>query len=283
MNTYKPYFKKVDRSMMDWGLTIPKDYIKDFEMENPVKIGTSKNIELQWDKKKYTAKLSHINRKKAKSVYQIRYDGNKELLKKIRKTFIQSYIILKSQKEIFDVEKKDGVHFRTNLEGGQQEVLELQPLKNDAIKCRVFIKIENEWNALFERLADENVFGWIFDKSKKYLIHRSTNWIKVANFSKHANATNVIYYLAHSRKRLLYIGKAENLGKRVNPGRKHQNMVPDWDLFRYDIVKPDYANILERLEDHTIRTVAALLKNNKKSNSLEISNYKLVNSNWKKL
>ena len=71
------------------------------------------------------------------------------------------------------------------------------------IVYEVFIRIENEWNALFERLAEENVFGWAFDKNKKYLIQRSTNWIKAKDFKKHANANNVIYYLANTKKKLL--------------------------------------------------------------------------------
>jgi len=268
--------------MMDWGLTIPQDFIKDFEAGFSVKLGTSRPIEILWGKTKYNAKLSHVNRKKAKPVFQIRWDNSKELLNRIRKTFIQSYVVLKSQKELFDKSKKEKKHFRTNLTGEQQEVLRIKPLNRKQIRFDVFIRVENEWNDLFERLADENVFGWIFDKSKKYLISKSTNWIKTKDFPKHANAVNVIYYLANTQKKILYIGKAGNLGKRVKPGRKHMNMDKDWDLFKYDIVYPEYANILERIEDHTIRSFASILKNNKKYSSLELSAYKLVNRNWKK-
>lgn len=211
-------------------------------------------------------------------------DNNKEFLKKLRKTFIQSYVNLKSQKELFDITEKKKKHFRTQLEGGEQEVIIFQPINTKEIKCEVFIKIENKWNTLFQRLADENVFGWIFEKSdKKYLIQRSTNWIKVKDFKKHQNAVNVIYYLANSKRKLLYIGKAEILGKRVNPGRKHQNMPGDWDLFKYDIIKPEFSNILQRIEDHTIRAFASVLKNNKDYPSLKIGNFKLINSNLKKL
>ena len=102
---YKSYHKKVDRSMMDWGLTVPQDFIKDFEAGSPVKLGSSRNIEILWDKKTYIAKLSHVNRRSAKSVFQIRWDSNNELLNKVRKTFIQSYVVLKSQKELFDKAK----------------------------------------------------------------------------------------------------------------------------------------------------------------------------------
>jgi len=76
-NMYKSYHKKVDRSMMDWGLTIPQDFIKDFEAGSPVRLGSSRSIEILWDKKKYIARLSHVNRKNAKPVFQIRLrDGN---------------------------------------------------------------------------------------------------------------------------------------------------------------------------------------------------------------
>jgi hypothetical protein len=279
-----PYYKKVDRSMMDWGFTVPQDHISDFLAGVSLRLGKSRSIQIIWDKKEYFAKLSYINRKKASPVYQIRWDNNKELLKKVRKTFIQSYVILKSQKELFDIEKKEKKHFRTQLEGGQQEVIAFQPISSKKIKAEVFIRINNEWNTLFQRLADENVFGWIFDKTnKKYLVQRSTNWIRVADFKKHQNVLNVIYYLVNIKKKLLYIGKAEVLGKRVKPGRRHQNMPRGWNFFKYDIIKPEFANVLERIEDHTIRSFASILKNDKGYPSLNIGNYKLVNSNWKKL
>ena len=269
--------------MMDWGLTVPQDYVQDFESKRKLKPGTYREIEILWDKKSYKAKLWRVKRTMYPSVYQLRWDNNKTLLKKIRKTFIQSYVILKSQKELFDIEKEKGAHFRTQLLGGQQEVLILQPLNATQIQFEVFIRIDNGWNKLFERLAEENVFGWLFEKKKEYLISRSTNWIPVKDFKKHANTVNVIYYLANTKKKLIYIGKAEILGNRVTPGRNHQNMPGDWNKFRYDIVKQKYATILDKIEDHTIRSFASVLKNNKNYPSLEIGSYTLVNSNWKKL
>lgn len=115
---YKSYHKKVDRSMMDWGFTVPKDLIEDFVCGSPVDLGSSRDVQIIWDKKRYPAKLSHINRKDANPVYQVRWDNNKELLNKIRKTFIQSYVVLKSQKELFDKKNKTRKHFRTSLTGG---------------------------------------------------------------------------------------------------------------------------------------------------------------------
>lgn len=266
--------------MMDWGFTLPKSYINDFEAGSPLKEGHSRKIKIIWDNKKYDAKLCHVKRKNFSNVHQIRWDNSSEFLNKLRKTFIQSYIILKSQKELFDIENKEGKHFRTKE---HQEAILFYPINPATIKAEVFIKIENEWNSLFRRLTEENVFGWLFNKDKKYLISRSTNWMKIKEFKKHINATNVIYYLANTKKKLLYIGKANILGKRVKIGREHQNMPSGWDLFKYDIIKPEYSNILERIEDHTIRTIASILSNNKKYPSLNLEGYKIVNSNWKKL
>ena len=278
------YYKKVDRSMMDWGLTIPKKFWSSFQGDKLVKLGESREISIIWGRKKYIARLSHVNRKQHSSVYQLRWDSNRDLKNRIRRTFIQSYVILKSQKELFDIEKKEGKHFRTKMESGKQEVLIIKPKKSNEIEFEVFIKIENEWNTLFERLAKENVFGWIFDKkNKQYLIQRSTNWFKTKDFKHHSNSQNVIYYLLNTTKKELYIGKAENFGKRVKPGRKHQDMNGDWDLFKYDIVRPEFSNILERIEDHTIRSFASVLKNKKGYPSVNLSDYTLVNSNWKKL
>lgn len=278
------YYKKVDRSMMDWGFTIPKDFLDSFVGKEKIKLGSSREVNIYFDRKKYVAQLRLINRKKFTPVYQLRWDSNKELLTKIRKTFIQSYITLKSQKELFDDKKEGNEHFRTKMKSGSQEVLIARPINENKIEFEVFIKIDNDWNVLFERLADENVFGWIFDKKdKEYLIQRSTEWIKVNDFKKHKDSFNVIYYLVNTKKKLLYIGKAENLGKRVKPGHKHQGMDGDWDLFKYDVIRPEFSNILERIEDHTIRSFAAVLKNKKGYSSINVSDYTLVNSSWKKL
>lgn len=278
---YQAIYKKVDRSTLAWGITIPKHLYKDFQAGKPLKLGTSRHINILWDRKRYSAKLNHSATGQQKYL-QIRYDSNEDLLKKLRRTFIQSYVLLESQKELFGAGKKKTGQFRSQLAGGQQEVLVIQLVDPETVKFDVFIQIKDDWNPLFQRLADENVFRWVFDKKKKYLISRSTNWMKVKDFEKHKGSKNVIYYLAHTRRRLLYIGKAKILGERVKPGRQHMKMPGDWDLFRYDIVK-EYSDILERLEDHTIRAFASILKNDKDYSSLHLSPYKLVNSNWKKL
>ncbi len=276
-----PLYKKVDNSVFKYGVTIPKSHIKYFEFGKPIKAGTSRPVNIVWGKDKFQVRLSHVKRNKYGNVYQIRWDSNKELINKLRRTFIHSYIVITSKK-ILHERKKSSKQFRTIISSGE-EVFILTPMNSSNIKLEVFVQIKDEWDPLFKRLVEDKVFDWITDKTKDYLIVRSTKWIDVKEFNKHKDEKNVIYYLVNSKKKHLYIGKAAILGKRVKPGRTHQGMSGDWDKFRYDVIKPEYALFLERIEDHTIRAFASVLKNKIGYPTLGLSDYTLVNINWKKL
>lgn len=278
-----PYYKKIDRSTLEGWVIIPKEYESDFLNRESIIPGTSRDIKIKYKNKLYKAKLHHVDRKGHSNVYQLRWDTDKNLLSILRKDFINSYVILKSQKELHENTHGGLKKFRGHMDAGNQEVLTLKSVSANEILIEPFIQIKTEWNTLFERLADANVFGWIFEKDKKYLISRSTSWYSYKELSKHSEQVNVIYYLANTNKKLLYIGKAENFGNRVKHGRDHQDMPGDWNKFRYDIIRPEFSNILERIEDHTIRSFASILKNTQSFPSLDISSYKLVNKNWKKL
>lgn len=279
---FHPYYKKIDRSLLEGWVIIPKEYEGDFLYGQAIPSGTGRDVQVRYKKKLYKAKIYNVNRTSHSNVYQLRWDGDKNLINLIRKDFINSYVILKSQKELHE-NSNNLKKFRGHMEAGSQEVVMLRPVSENEIHVEPFIQIKTEWNELFERLADANVFGWLFSKDNKYLISRSTNWYPYKELPKHAGHVNVIYYLANTKKKLLYIGKAENFGNRVKHGRDHQDMPGDWDLFRYDVIKPEFGSLLERIEDHTIRSFASILKNTKSFSSLELSSYKLVNKNWKKL
>ena len=276
---YQPLYKKIDMSALDGCVTIPKNLWKDFQAGQKLPISTAREIDLIWGNKKYYCNLRHA--RPANPFLMLRYEKNKDLIKRMRETFIYSYVVIKSRKEEFDLIGNG--QFRSKLERGEREVIIFQPLDYKTIRAKVFIQIDNEWNQLFQRLANENVFGWLFDSSKKYLITESSKWLNVRKFNKAKHKTNVIYYLLHSKRRLLYIGKAETLGKRVVPGKSHQGMPADWDKFRYDVIMPEFQSLLERIEDHTIRSFASILNNNQEYPTAAISMYTLVNSNWKRL
>ena len=49
---YNSYYKKVDRSLLEWGATIPKDYVIDFLAGDNIPVGTARKVEVLFDKKK---------------------------------------------------------------------------------------------------------------------------------------------------------------------------------------------------------------------------------------
>lgn len=275
---YKSLYKKIDMSALDGYVTIPKDLMKDFQAGRKFPVSSARDVYLIWGNKKYTCNLRHARPKRP--YMMLRYEHNRELLKRFRETFIYSYVVFKSQKEKSDVNGNS--QFRSRLEKGEREVIIFQPLTYNEIRAKVFIKIDNEWNHLFQRLANENVFGWLFEPEHSYLISESSKWKSVREFNLAKHKTHVIYFLLHTEKKLLYIGKADTLGRRVSPGRNHQGMPGDWDKFRYDVVMPEYQSLLKRIEDHTIRSFASILKNNTNYPTASLSSYTLVNSNWKK-
>lgn len=273
------YYKKVDYSMLHWGFTLPKKFISVFEGRRKVKLGSSRSVEIAWNGDIYLVKLCNVKRtykgKPWSNVYQLRWDMNQKLLTRLRKTFITSYVRLLSEKEKGKYKK----HFRSKLKGGEQEVLILTPLSSKRYKLEVFIQIEEPATPIFKRLAEENVFAWVFTKAKEHIFLKSTSWIDKNKLKEHKEAKNVIYYLADAKKRQLYVGSARILGKRVKPGRSE---IPGWNKFRYDMIRPDFAKFLNRIEDHSIRFAASLLENKKNISSLQISEYKLVNRTWSK-
>lgn len=270
----KPLYKKVDHSLFFWGITIPKSHEKDF-VPKSLKEGNFKKIQLIWDKRIFDANLWYARREKY-PVYQIRWDNQVDLLEKLRTTFVHSYVIIEGNKEVHRLQKGNK-QFRTELPGGQQEVLIVEPVSSSKFKLQPFIKIDSPFNPIFERLVKENVFGWIFSKDREHLFSKSMDWIEKKDLTQHVEARNVIYYLADTRSKELYIGSAKRLGDRVKLNRKE---IRNWNKFRYDIIKPQFAKNMRRIEEHTIRAIASLLKNKRNTPSLKINEYSLVNSTW---
>jgi len=282
---YRPMYKKVARAMFTVHvMTIDKEHEADICAGTTIKNGASVGRKIMWEGKEYDARIGH-----SKGYYQLDWGRDKNLVNKFNKTFVQSYAISTTPPK----------YHRGLSRHNPQEVLSVRPLDNKRIEFGTFIKIENDWNQLLRKLVEENVFGWVFQKEGKAgagrnikertLITKSSRWHDIKEFDHHANRVNVIYYLFHTKKGLLYIGKALHLGLRLGKdiGKKHQGMPAGWDKFKYDIVKPQYDGLLDLIEDHTIRAFASVLRNYKNYPTIASDEVKkkciLVNSQWKKI
>jgi hypothetical protein len=270
------YYKKIDKSFFDRGITIPNKYISVFLQGKKMKIGTSRKIKLKFVSKLYDALILFVNRNGAKPVYQIRWDQNIDFINILKKEFIQTYFVIKSQE--FDSRLANKYHV-TNLLGGNQEVVVFKPINQDIIGLETFIKISTPYDNIFKRFVEENVFGWLSQTNRDYLIVKTTKWFEKVEIVKHEDTPYVVYYLIDEKNKELYIGSATRLGDRVKVGRKE---IPGWNIFKYDIIHPQYHHLLRRIEFHTIGAFASLMKNNGNIIYFGISDYKLVNKNWSK-
>lgn len=272
------YYKKVDKSLFRYGVTLPQKIRKEFSFNKIPKAGTSRLVTLFWKKKrkKYEALILNVNRTNAQSVCQLRWDNNIELKLTLRKEFIQSYLAIVSK----DYENKiAGKYYKTDLIGGNQEVLIFRSLNENDIELETFIKIETPYDNTFKRLIDENVFGWLSKTDKDYLITKSSPWYGLKDLKKHVDAKYVVYYLIDDDRNEIYVGSAIRLGDRVKAGRKE---IPGWSKFKYDIIHPDYHHLIRRIEFHTIRAFAGLFENNGNVKHFPVSKYRLVNKKWPK-
>lgn len=272
----REYYKKIDKSFFQYGITIPNAYVEDFLFDEPVLLGTSKDVKVVWKKKEYTAKLSHVNRKGASPVYQLRWDLNKELLSSLKQEFIQTYFAIESQK--FAAKERQQYHV-THLLGGSQEVAIFKPQDKDHILLETFIKIETPYDNIFKRFVEENVFGWLSNADfNNRFTTKSTKWMTIDELYKHEDINYVVYYLIDEANKQIYIGSATRLGDRVKANRTE---IPGWNKFRYEIIHPNYHNDLREIEYHSIMNFAKFFKNNGNVSTLGISDYILVNKDYK--
>jgi len=268
------YYKKVDKSIFQYGFTIPIDKIDGFAKGIDVPLGSSRSIKIKFKGKLYSASINHINRKNTTPVHQIRWDSNVELINELKKEFIQTYIAIESEKYTIKDGKK---RYRTDLHGGNQEVLCFKMISLDLFEIETFIKINTSYDNFFKRLVDENVFGWLSKVNNTKIISKSTKWFDITELPKHIDAIYVVYYLIDQQKKEIYIGSAKKLGDRVKPKRPE---IPGWNKFRYEILLPQYHELLRAIEYHSIMNFARFFINDSLS-SQALSDYKLVNKDFK--
>ncbi len=265
------YYKKIDKSTFDGRITIPKRYEHYFIDADNEEWGTSREIKLKFKSKNYSGKYSFVKQSGGRKVFQICL--SKELVKPLKHEFIQSYFAIESQKLL-----NENGRFQTKIPGGNQEVLIFKSTDSNTVNLKTYIKVTTPYDNLFKNLVDSNVFGWLSKEDNNQMVTKYTKWIDCKNIGKHIDQNHVVYYLLDENNKELYIGSAKRLGDRVKINRKE---IPGWNKFMYAIIHPNYHKNLKEVEYHTIMSFAAFIKNNGSKSNCGISNYTLVNKDYK--
>jgi hypothetical protein len=100
------------------------------------------------------------------------------------------------------------------------------------------------------------------------------HWRSRSDLPFEIGAKNVIYMLLDTKAKLLYIGEADDLVRRLTPGHE---CIRNWDYFRYNVLPDALAPYRLALERMLIRDFAAVLENSKGVAWKNISGCKLAN------
>jgi hypothetical protein len=136
---------------------------------------------------------------------------------------------------------------------------------------------EPSFPELFRRLVQSSAIQKIDDEiagKGEARIHKQ-DWMPRSSLPLQTGVKNVIYTLIDTKSKLLYVGEAIDLLKRLI---SNYPSIPDWDYFRYDVLPDVLAPHRVTLERMLIRDFAALLPNKKHESSICISEYRLANS-----
>ena len=268
-----------------WGFTCPKkhnsEYIEFFKFEEA---RLFEDITINIDRKPYSAKvrLMRINNSGTferrssrqyteRNMVQVVYDREYDTLKALRKLFIYSYAstIDKSKPKM-------------------KEVLEFIHEGGNSFRVKVIAKQETDFDDMFRFMENKNLFKYWKEKDSKkksndrIILNYSRKWLGAEEAHDYRDRNNVIYMLYHSRKKHLYIGKANHFGSRVKNGKGRVGLKSDWDKFMWFEINPDYNVFLEELEHFLIRTFASVLENQLDVEPVIDSKIELVNRQLKR-
>ena len=130
---------------------------------------------------------------------------------------------------------------------------------------------------LFKNLAGSPALKIIEDEisnKKEFRIHKQ-DWKPKEKLETELGALNVIYTLLDKKNKLIYVGEAKDIRKRL---KQKYPSIPNWTHYRYDVLPKNASdNVRVSIERMVIRSYASLLENKSKVDSIEISNYRLAN------
>jgi hypothetical protein len=267
--------KKVDKSLFEHkGTTVPLWACKMWGLPTYFQNVTSKKsadaqVAIRYEGKIYKGWVTVAKQGRSSPAYRLWFEDN--LAHELKYTFLMSY--MRSLEQSLTKDNKTDIEIEIPF----WEFLDIE--FNQPKREFVFVayyKQEASFPNLFERLISSPVISKIADElenKKEARIHKQS-WKPREELEYEIGAVNVIYMLIDTKNKLLYVGEAQDLIRRLS---QPYPTIKDWDNFRYNVL-PDklvpYRVVLERM---LIRDFASLLRNKKDVKCISISDYSLAN------
>ena len=271
--------KKVDNSLFRYGgTTIPKWIASRWKLEKhfpDVKGRSSKNNKntettVFFSNKNYKGNLTcSFPKKRASKVHRLWL--SEELIDELKKVFVMSHmrdIESALRGDVGDLEKE--IPFWEFLD------IEFDP-KQKLFIFTAHYKHEPMFPELFKNLAGSPTLKVIEDAisdKQGFRIHKQ-DWKPKEKLETEIGALNAIYILLNKKNKLIYVGEAKDIRKRL---KQKYPSIPNWTHYRYDALpKNTPNNVRVSIERMVIRSYASPLGNKFNAESIEISNYRLAN------
>ena len=271
--------KKVDNSLFRYGgTTIPKWIASRWKLEKhfpDVKGQSSKNNKntettVSFSNKNYKGNLTcSFPKKRASKVHRLWL--SEELIDELKKVFVMSHmrdIESALRGDVGDLEKE--IPFWEFLD------IEFDP-KQKLFIFTAHYKHEPMFPELFKNLAGSPTLKVIEDAisdKQGFRIHKQ-DWKPKEKLETEIGALNAIYTLLDKKNKLIYVGEAKDIRKRL---KQKYPSIPNWTHYRYDALPKNVSNkVRVSIERMVIRSYASLLKNKSNVESIEISSYSLAN------
>ncbi len=275
---YPLWRKKVDASFLTTADTPIPNWLLDLwsikKLFNNVrsKNDNNSNILILFQKSEYEGHIAKI--KYSGSSYRYRIYFSQDLMHKLREVYLMTYMRTLEGK-LRKLDKNKNIDVEREISFWEFIDIEFNAKKRVLILTDHY-KQKPTFPELFKHLAGSPALKNIDDKinnNEKVKIHKN-NWKNREHYKKEIDAENIIYILADTKNKLLYVGEAKKLISRFNSGHKE---IPNWDFYKYNLLPKEYDYHRLTIERMIIRDFAAILDNNQGINTLSISEYKLAN------
>lgn len=269
--------KKVDVTLFkDSATPIPKWLCKIWDINNVFSNSYSKKdsiseVKILFNRKSYNGNVVQI---KNQGMFRLFFD--KELGDILKDTFLMSYMRSIEQDLRKNKVEYQGLEIESEIPFWEFLDVEFDSLKK-TFHFKAYYIQKPAYIELFKELVKSHTLKIIDDliNDKEEFRFVKQDWKSRTKLESQINAKNVIYNLIDTENKLIYIGEAEDLIRRLNQDR---SIINTWNYYRYDCL-PEGLSKKQRvaIERLLIRTFASFFKNSKGIPTKEVSEYRLVN------
>jgi len=222
-----------------------------------------------FQKKENPGWVTIAKEKRITPAYRLWFD--EELCLELKHKFLMSYMRSLEKKlragDKSDIEKEIPFWEFLDIEFNPDEKL---------FRFEAYYYQEPSFPELFKRLIGspmlQQIDDELYEKGPRRIYKQS--WKPKTELEFELGAQNVIYMLIDTENKLLYIGEAEELVKRLN---QRYSSIPKWNYYRYDVLPPQLSSYRVAIERMLIRGFAEILQSKSNIECLKISDYMLAN------